>query len=302
MKKTLIALAALASTAAFAQSVTLSGGVGMAAQKTTGGVSQLAQTDGWVNFAVTEDLGGGLSIAASQQIAANGRGGSVNAEDTKFSVAGGFGKVEFNQMNAGSNNLGSLASLEKDVNWVLGGDAKLSYLRYTAPTLVTGLTLQAGSYKNQTAAGAATATNLNTNIIGSSTLGSSFVKGTYTTGAATVAADYRLHDGRTRVWAGYDFGVAKIDMGTEVAYKDSTKKKQTGVGVTVPMGALTLGLHHETKDGTGKGTEVAAVYALSKRTNINFSYGNIVRTGADAGNGVGPFDGNSSRVRLLHTF
>jgi hypothetical protein len=290
MKKTLIALAALASTAAFAQSVTLSGGVGVAVQNTSAG-TQLTQTDGFLKFSVTEDLGGGLSIAASQQIAMKGRGGSVASEDTFTSLSGGFGKVEFNNQNAGSNLVGSLASLASDVNGLMGGDAHLSLARYTAPA-IGGVTLSVASYNNQGASG--TATTLDTNSIFSSTKYATAYKAAYAAGPLTAAAEYRQHDGRTRVWAGYDLGVAKVDMGTEVSYKDASKKKQTGFGLTVPMGATTLGLHHETKADKGKGTEVAAVYALSKRTNVNLSYGRLTDTAN--------VSTNNTRVRLMHTF
>ena len=260
-------------------------------------MSTFAQTDGFLKFAVTEDLGGGMSISASQQIAQSGRGGAVNAEDTVMTLGTGVGSFKYQNINAGSNLVGSLASLPKDVNYALGGDAHLSHLSYTAPA-VGGVTLSVASYQNKVTAGTST---LDTNSIFSSTKYATAYKAAYAAGPLTAAAEYRQHDGRTRVWAGYDFGIAKFDLGTEVAYKDSSKAKQTGVALTVPMGALTLGLHHE-KKATDKGTEVAAVYSLSKRTNINFSYGNIVRTSADSGNGAAPFDGTSTRVRLLHTF
>jgi len=296
MKKTLIALAALASTAAFAQSVTLSGAIGAAVSKdyVAGSKAKLGQTDGVLTFAATEDLGGGLSIKASQSIEWMGRAATndgaaqgVQARDTKVTVAGGFGTVDFWKLAAASNNLSSLASLSTDVNGILGGDANLNYLRYTAPTFVQGLTLQAGSYQ------AISSGDLQVDNIGTTNV-KTFVKASYATGPASGAIDYRTVDGRTRVWAGYDLGVAKLDYAAVVAYKSGvTTAKQSEVGVTVPMGATTLGLHYG-KMGVAKGTEVAAVYALSKRTNVNFSYGNLTNS-----SGV---SGNASRVRLMHTF
>jgi len=300
MKKTLIALAAVAATgAAFAQSsVTLSGGVGVAMQRTTGDtVSTFAQTDGFLKFAVTEDLGGGLNITASQQIAQSGRGGAVNAEDTVFALGTNVGTFKYQNINAGSNMVGSLVSLAKDVNYALGGDAHLSHLSYTAPA-INGVTLSVASYQNKVVG---TSSTLDLNSLFSSTKYATAYKAAYAAGPLTAALEYRQHDGRTRVWGGYDFGAAQLNAATEVSYKDSTKKKQSEVALTMPMGATTLGLHYGVKD-TNKGTEVAAVYALSKRTNINFSYGDLVRTSADGGNGAAPFNGTSTRVRLLHTF
>jgi len=296
MKKTLIALATLAATASFAQSsVTLSGGYGVAADKAVSAKAALKQTDGYINFAATEDLGGGLKAGFDAQVAWTGRASTVVAENTNFNLSGGFGKVEFRNIAAGSANLGTLASLSTDVNGILGGDANLNYLRYTAPELYTGLTLQAGSYNAMgTAAPYAT---LPVGDIGTKAV-KTFVKATYVTGPVTVAGDYRTVDGRTRVWAAYDAGVAKVEYAAEVAYDDSSKKKQSEVALTVPAGVWAFGLHYGTKAGQGKGTEVAAVYSLSKRTNVNVSYGSF--TGLASTNTA--LTGNASRVRLMHTF
>jgi len=290
MKKTLIALATLAATASFAQSaVTLSGGYGVAADKAVSAKAALKQTDGYINFAATEDLGGGLKAGFDAQVAWTGRASTVNAENTNFNLSGGFGKVEFRNFAAGSANLGTLASLSTDVNGILGGDANLNYLRYTAPELYTGLTLQAGSY-NAMSAGSLPIGDIGTKAV------KTFVKATYVTGPVTVAGDYRTVDGRTRVWAAYDAGVAKVEYAAEVAYDDSSKKKQSEVALTVPAGVWAFGLHYGTKAGQGKGTEVAAVYSLSKRTNVNVSYGSFTGVANTA------LTGNASRVRLMHTF
>lgn len=269
--------------------MTLSGGYGVAADKAVSAKAALKQTDGYINFAATEDLGGGLKAGFDAQVAWTGRASTVNAENTNFNLSGGFGKVEFRNVAAGSANLGTLASLSTDVNGILGGDANLNYLRYTAPELYTGLTLQAGSY-NAMSAGSLPIGDIGTKAV------KTFVKATYVTGPVTVAGDYRTVDGRTRVWAAYDAGVAKVEYAAEVAYDDSSKKKQSEVALTVPAGAWAFGLHYGTKAGQGKGTEVAAVYSLSKRTNVNVSYGSFTGVANTA------LTGNASRVRLMHTF
>ena len=291
-------MAAVSSTA-FAQStVSLTGGVGVGLQKSKGdAVSQFAQTDGFLNFAVTEDLGGGMKVSASQQIAQNGRGGPVNAEDTVLSLGGGFGTLKYQNINAGSNMVGTLVSLPKDVNYALGGDAHLTHLSYTAPAY-NGVTMSVASYQNK---GVGTSSTLDTDSLFSSKKYATAYKASYAQGPITGALEYRQHDGRTRVWGGYDFGMVKIDAATELSYKDNAKKKQSAIALVVPLSAITLGLHYGQK-GNDKGTEAAAVYALSKRTNINLSYGNLTRVSADGGNGVGPFKGTSTRARLLHTF
>lgn len=271
--------------------MTLSGGYGVAADKAVSAKAALKQTDGYINFAATEDLGGGLKAGFDAQVAWTGRASTVVAENTNFNLSGGFGKVEFRNIAAGAANLGTLASLSTDVNGILGGDANLNYLRYTAPELYTGLTLQAGSY-NAMSAGSLPVGDIGTKAV------KTFVKATYVTGPLTVAGDYRTVDGRTRVWAGYDAGFAKVDYAAEVAFDNAATKKQSEVALTVPAGAWAFGLHYGTKAGQGKGTEVAAVYSLSKRTNVNVSYGSF--TGLASTNTA--LTGNASRVRLLHTF
>ena len=80
MKKTLIALAALAvSGAAFAQ-VTMTGLVGFGFQKSASQTksnanigSGMATVDGTINFTANEDLGGGMRAIASTEIQLRGR-------------------------------------------------------------------------------------------------------------------------------------------------------------------------------------------------------------------------------------
>ena len=107
MKKSLIALAALAATASFAQSsVTLSGAVDVAyANKavTSGtgtnlgkatGVSEGQNTANRINFAMTEDLGGGLKAGAMVEMGLNITNGQLVS--TRAAAAG------LNVVNAGS--------------------------------------------------------------------------------------------------------------------------------------------------------------------------------------------------------
>jgi predicted porin len=101
MKKTLIALAALASVgAASAQSsVTLSGTVAYGTQKdmtVSGKVGRgLTQTDAFFVLSGTEDIGGGLVAKFDSKIeaASESRGNAMNRVDTGVSLTGGFGQV-----------------------------------------------------------------------------------------------------------------------------------------------------------------------------------------------------------------
>jgi predicted porin len=70
-------------------------------------------------------------------------------------------------------------------------------------------------------------------------------------------------------------------------------------GVSVPMGAITLGATYASKDSDNNavdatGWELGANYAFSKRTNLQTAYlSQSINDGADA---------THLRVRLMHSF
>jgi predicted porin len=181
MKKTLIALAVLAASGgSFAQSnVTLSGGYGLAFGSTkTGATStgnQIARQTGNLNFAGSEDLGGGLkagfqlqtSIGAHAATSLNVTGAAASAttlgdRGANVTLSGGFGTAfigrgasavrslwgavgDVSQMpivsglSAGSS-VGSNADKGGDVNArVIYGDAYSNYVAYATPAF-NGLT------------------------------------------------------------------------------------------------------------------------------------------------------------------
>jgi hypothetical protein len=114
----------------------------------------------------------------------------------------------------------------------------------------------------------------------------------YAAGALSAYVDHTVfaspvsvvNDGltRTRAWATYDFGVAKIGAGHQV--KNHDYAAQSSLGVTVPMGAVSVGLMYSTRAAQGvnsygltvadsrSGTAVGVQYDFSKMTNVNFSY------------------------------
>jgi len=100
MKKTLIALAALAATSAFAQSsVTISGAINYGVTTAT---TKVHSYGGWkgdrnfLNFAVVEDLGGGMKISANVQPRYNSANSGTNTGYVN-SVTGAAGDSLFEQ-------------------------------------------------------------------------------------------------------------------------------------------------------------------------------------------------------------
>ena len=301
MKKSLIALAALAAvTAASAQStVVLSGSVSMGLQQT--GVSVAAQTtqvagvdaisSNSFNFTATEDLGGGMTATAF----INNRLSALNADagtgDLYVNLSGGFGQVRAGRFSWSSNS--SYNAFASRAVTALGGAGSAigtnNVLQYTTPGF-NGLTATLAYQPNQFATGTA----------------GTGVKVNYAAGpmALQISTSTAPQGGITGVEAKvdsiaatYDLGVAKIFFNyydqtagetiansTSAAYTANTAAliddTGTSLSIAVPMGAATL------KAGIidrapGSGTLPAALldrtsigvdYALSKRTMLTAEF------------------------------
>jgi len=108
MKKTLVALAALAATSAFAQStVTVSGiinyGMSNDVTKTTayGGLKGDRNN---LTFGVVEDLGGGSNVTATAQFRFNSGSGAAGYANSANSPDVGLGATQFEQTAIGYNS------------------------------------------------------------------------------------------------------------------------------------------------------------------------------------------------------
>lgn len=344
MKKTLIALAAVASTAAFAQStVNLTGKFGAAytANKTAAGVksSGFGVTDGDFVLSAVEDLGGGLKASVSMAVKVRGRDSAVTAtststttpsagtattttttavsgaasstlggRDASISLMGGFGAVTLGAVEAGNGIIGLASAgapvIGQDNNVVLDGAGNVDLFQYTTPALIPGLTARVQIVDSIGSPGA-------DGLQAASALQDATVVGVaYSAGPLALNADFSSFgqnaaaatatDSRTRISASYDLGVAKVGAGyqTKETYA-GVKDKQMMVGVSVPMGALTLGATYATRNNDvaaadAKGFELGANYALSKRTAVQTAYRSQKINGGPAA--------TAFRVRLLHSF
>jgi len=148
MKKTLIAVAALAATGAFAQSaVNLTGAVGFAYQSVDSSanvrVNGLAMTDAVLAVTVSEDLGGGMTASANMTFDTGGSqfntAGNFNRRNTSMALSGGFGR--FSMANTRSSDLminafvapASLSDGIYDTSGVIGR-SPIDILTYTTPS------------------------------------------------------------------------------------------------------------------------------------------------------------------------
>ena len=304
MKKTLIALAAVAATsAAFAQStVTLSGVAAFGYQKdvtpTTGTVGKgLAATDATFRLGMVEDLGGGLKASGNMEFdtASAQFGNALNRRTASLTLSGGFGSVAL--INTRSGDLltrGMVApSYLPDGMYDSSGviaRVPVDVLSYTAPAF-SGFTPYV-QYVEHTADGTDTPTRR------VYVLGGNFASGPLAAGVAlksTRAADGTVLAAGTKknnleLFATYDLGVARLGVGFDSKRTD-TDKNAFSFGVAAPLGPVTVGVNYAKRDAN-KVTELAAQYDLSKRTNVNLSVGKQT------------FDNNGNQYRLAirHNF
>lgn len=274
MKKTLIALAALASTAAFAQSsVTLSGNISAAYERSeqagVDGDAQITGYDGSGNriiFSGTEDLGGGLKAGFHLQsrldlsTGMEANAGSRLFEETFVSLSGGFGAVRVGRFQAFSN-----ARFD-----IFGGAGDRA--------------VQAWGYNSHTNSRADKAIAYDTPKFGGFSLGVqttsnpanlneyTVVRALYQNGPLDLQASYEWNTDVTKrkdyaIGASYDFKVAKAMV---LHGKEENFKSSTSVGVTVPFGAVLFKAQYRSErygsNASPRNIAVGVDYALSKRT------------------------------------
>ena len=267
-------------------------------------------TDGDFVLSAVEDLGGGMKASASMAVRVRGRGASgvVDGRDASVNLMGGFGTVTIGAVEAGNGIIGLASAgaptIGQDNGVTLDAAGNVDLFQYTSPALIPGLTARLQIVDSIGAPGAGGLQNT------AATQDATVVGVAYGAGPLALNADFTAFgknaatagtDDRTRLSASYDLGVAKLGAGFQ-SKKDlaGVKDKQMMLGVSVPMGAITLGATYATRNSDNnaldaKGFELGANYALSKRTNVQAAYlsQKMDQGGAKATN---------FRVRLMHSF
>jgi len=318
MKKTLIALAVLAvSGAAFAQSsVTISGTInvgildsGAAGAQPT--VSRMGGGANAINIVTLEDLGGGLLGGFDSQMRFNPATGDRASAGTGAAlfhganvyVGGGFGTIRMGKIIEASN-----CAYDP---WACTGGAGLSAGNTTGGLIAAQTIANAVSYQTPTINGfsasyntSVSARNNERNVLNVSyangPVTAQFLqsKGSVNIGATDSTAITDAKAQGTSIGASYNFGVANVSVfnaKTEDA-SGNTTADITGLGLTVPMGAVTLlaGMTQDKKKASNLDgrTAIGANYALSKRTTL----------GADVFKQDQVGGSNGFVVRARHTF
>ena len=245
MKKTLVALAALAATSAFAQStVTISGVLDVGVRNTSkvaAGLSKLGVTAGnnnRVSFAVVEDMGGGLKATANAEIRfdpATGTPEGAGARplfqgQTRVGLVGGFGTVMLGRgltplqaANGGNSDpwgvttaAGSVYAAGFATDYAAGGEGRIDQgIWYTSPTF-GGLTLAASvSPRKLVTAGVASKT--------SQSMTAAYANGPLMVGVGNERN--RANDTISQVFGNYNLGVAKL-FASHATIKGGTAAEQ----------------------------------------------------------------------------
>ncbi len=282
MKKTLIALAAVAATgAAFAQSsVTLYGVADASIAKITGTSAELSSAgtmnNGNSRWGVrgTEDLGGGLTAGFVFEQGLNLEDGSLAksgggefGRGAYMTLAGGFGEVSLGRRLNPAFNTAAAWELSGAANYsavvsqfgaVLGGIRENSMIMYTSPAM-SGFTVQFGHVLK----GNNTTTNKASNDLSLR----------YAGGPLAVAFNYNKQDtggANKHLGASYNFGAFKV-AGAWVDPDGAAKGFTIGGTTNVGPVALTLDIARDT-DAKDTDFLLEAKYPLSKRTTAYAAY------------------------------
>ena len=314
MKKTLIALAAVAVSSAAMAQVTVSGKYAVAYTSTESAAGVKANgfhtTDGDVVFTAAEDIGAGVKAGASLAVQVRGRKAdntTINGRDASVYLQGGFGRITLGSVDASNGIIGRASAgapvIGQDNNVTLSGGANVDMASLALPLgkSLTATVMLIDSIGAPAAGGMqSAAATTDATLVGLAYAAGPISFGLDHTAFGQNAAAASSTDSRTRVSASYNLGVARIGAGYQTMETFAgVADNQMMVGVSVPMGAITLGATYASRDNDNNavdatGYELGANYAFSKRTNLQTAYlSQSINKGADA---------TTLRVRLMHAF
>lgn len=275
-----------------------------------------------LNFTDVEDLGDGLKVTTNIGLlpAVNDVNKTQTGQTTYAALSGGFGELKAGKFGndqfwtvVAGDSTGYMGSNAAVVN--LAFDAAgantvwtSNQVRYQLPTFATGLTL---AYTNKL--GGAT----------DGTGGADTLLAGYTTGGFNVQlagtqfkASGSNTDTLTSIAASYDFGMAKLyALTTSAKIASAGSVSGRNIGVSVPVGAITLMYNNSSADGylykraitavDQTSQDIGVTYAFSKRTTAWLLF--TTYDGSTLGQGGGGTTNASSgydslRVMLTHSF
>ncbi len=342
MKKTLIAVAALAATGAFAQNVTVIGTVDATYRSTTidyangtsGGQNAIGQNgSGTSNFTLigTEDLGGGLKAIFNAEMdfdpSNKSTQGPIGGGQLFVGLEGAFGSIKagmpnsptltvqgsrsgFGTKDGGRVGVAGNAAVTSSGASIMGQSVtrQAGSVLYTSPNF-SGFSVQldyAPGTKADATTSAAIAESGAITDIGAFYANGPIAAGVtrYTVAAAGTASELGL----TSYYGSYNFGVAKVTLGGHQRKQDSAGIDDSGYGaaVDVPLSpALTLSAHYAKVDDKAVADvdkTVAAIGLNYALSKRTSTYVRYVNEKADNATGSAIKTGSEYLVGVRHNF
>ena len=301
MKKTLIALAALAATGASFAQVTITGTVASGFKDRISADGAQTRTSGFgvdkaeINFTAKEDMGGGQSIEAKFGLANVSRGSvagtSLEPESTAFGPGDltlTYTNTSFGRIQMGTERGAALmAGIPSAGAPVVDMDGKIYQLRsssdfisYAAPIgpVIVAFKHSEGSNVKGLGVGMSGSAGAAAGQMGQRTNDLAVV---YKQDALELVGVYRSYDNRDAasmttgnsltkdsaivLQAGYDFGVAKVGFGYNnvTASASPVKLIDMMIGVSAPIGPLTVGATFGREEVTGVSSVASSYFAPS---------------------------------------
>jgi predicted porin len=285
MKKTLIALAAVAVSSAAMAQVTISGNVDARYESSKTAKTAPAKgfliSDAQLHFTANEDLGGGTTATARFTIDGATSDGAAPTGSTTNTGAINRDGVFVSLANA---SFGSVTFSSLDSSDYLGNDLVVDQLTGSASRVYNGGVQDRITYTSPTFSGVRFLATMQDGNVGTATTHDNrsnlfeiyYANGPISADVGMLTTNKKTNDdsdGSSRFRVGYNFGVAAVSYG-QINAKDAAgaKDKATQISVSVPMGAFSLSYAYATiKDSAAAkrdGTALAATYALSKRTSL----------------------------------
>lgn len=336
MKKTLIALAAVASTAAFAQSsVTIDGAVDLGYVKPIGAAdARLDATNGanQIRFLGTEDLGGGLkahfTLAQRFSPESGGNDGTNNLRPTfqgesTVGLSGGFGAVKLGRsltalqgpvnmtdpwgtlQQASTAVLTSGYVTDKENNADGAGLGRTDAIHYSSPKFGGFSVGLSYGLKQHTPSTFVPTPTVPTNPVPAPSEDLLSLWASYAAGPLYVGGGYeqnRQDDQITAVLATYNFGVVTVGGGfsqMDFAAAASNDRKAWNIMAVAPMGAFAI------KAGYGQVKDDVTGAKVTKKLGLGVDYMLSKRTKvyvSYGNNDAAPTEKSGYDIGIRHTF
>ena len=321
MKKTMIALAAIAAVGAASAQVSITGAVAYGYSSITDGAGAtnagLGMDTAFLKFSATEDMGNGMKVSGNLTLNTGNYGVLTSSDDQSISISMPAVTVALGQAKGAEYTMAAAGSgvYQTMDGRVLGARAPRDFISFTLP-LATGLT---GSLAYQEPSSAGTQ-GLGAGSIGTTNQALYAAGLTYAAGPAVITAAFlqfnnvtsadSTSDNQTRLGARTNLGVFSFGGGLSITKQGGgSTNTQASLAASTPLSdALTLAGLYSTNNQTGStltsgrksGYALNLNYAMSKRTGLSVGMGSWRGGGATAA--FDEADSSAYQAVLSHSF